>query len=267
MIAAARVRSVVSAFAVALLLGLVTFGVFVSPASAESRRVLALAADITPEQRQSMMEYFGVAQGEVDIIVVSNDDERAHLSGYVPLEQIGDTTISCAYVRPTDSGGIQVKTANMTYVTSNMIAMVLLTYGVENCEVLVAAPFPVSGTGALTGIMMAYETSTGEELDPARAGLAMQEIVTMERVSDAIGQDEATLMMAEIKPPSWVVASPIARRRSKSSTTSFALRRKPWPCVPCRQARPRRRPLGRRSSPCCATMAATSRRSASSTRT
>ncbi len=54
------------------------------------------------------------------------------------------------------------KVANLTFVTSSMIASTLLTSGVENCNVVAGSPIEVSGTGALTGIMMAYEKARGK---------------------------------------------------------------------------------------------------------
>ena len=76
------------------------------------------------------------------------------MEGIASEEQIGTRTYSCSYVQPTSDGGIQVKVANLTYVTSSMIASTLTTSGVENCNVVAASPIAVSGTGALTGIMM-----------------------------------------------------------------------------------------------------------------
>ena len=35
----------------------------------------------------------------------------------------------------------------------------------------------MSGTGALTGIIMAYETATGETIDKAKKDIATQEVV------------------------------------------------------------------------------------------
>ena len=54
--------------------------------------------------------------------------------------------------KPTQSGGIKVRTANLNYVTGNMIANALSTAGVTNCEAVAACPYEVSGTGALTGV-------------------------------------------------------------------------------------------------------------------
>ena len=53
----------------------------------------------------TMMKYFNVDSNQVQILTITNQDERDHLSAYVPLEQIGTRTVSCAYVKPTQSGG------------------------------------------------------------------------------------------------------------------------------------------------------------------
>ena len=117
----------------------------------------------------------------------------------MPLEQIGSHTYSCAYVNPTNSGGIQVKTANLSWVTSNMIATTLSTSGVVNCEVLAASPFEVSGTGALTGILMAYESAVGTQLDETKKDIATQEMITTTTIANSIGQQLATEIVNDSK--------------------------------------------------------------------
>ena len=124
------------------------------PTMADSMKVVTLGADLSQDQKNTMMKYFNVDSSQVQILTVTNQDERDHLSAYVPIEQIGTRTVSCAYVKPTQSGGIKVRTANLNWVTCNMIATSLSTSGVKNCEVVAACPFEVSGTGALTGIQM-----------------------------------------------------------------------------------------------------------------
>ncbi len=159
---------------------------------ADGRRVVTLGADLSEEQKQAILRYFGIQGQNIQTLTITNADERAQLGSFVPLEQIGTYTFSCAYVNPTNSGGIQVKTANLTWVTSNMIASTLSTSGVVNCEVLAASPFEVSGTGALTGIIMAYESAVGEQLDETKKELATQELITTTTIADSIGQQEAT---------------------------------------------------------------------------
>ncbi|MDO5540142.1 MAG: DUF1002 domain-containing protein [Eubacteriales bacterium] len=169
------------------------------PAMADSRKVVTLGQDLTEEQKNTMMRYFGVDYNSVDVIYINNQNERDHLASYVPLEQIGNYTYSCALVAPTSSGGIQVKTANLTWVTCNMIASTLSTSGVTNCQVVAAAPFKVSGTGALTGVIMAYETASKTVLEPKKVELANQELVATGNLSNEIGQSKATAIINETK--------------------------------------------------------------------
>ncbi|MGN1165308.1 MAG: DUF1002 domain-containing protein [Lachnospiraceae bacterium] len=168
-------------------------------ARADSSRVVTLGANLSEEQKNSMYEYFGTSADEVETIEVTNQDERKYMEGIATEAQIGTRTYSCSYVEPTDDGGIQVKVANLTFVTSSMIASTLLTSGVENCNVIAASPIEVSGTGALTGIMMAYETASGEELSEDQKAAATEELVTTGELADEIGQQEASDLMNQVK--------------------------------------------------------------------
>ena len=146
-----------------------------------------------------MMNYFKADSSQVQVITVTNQDERNLLGNYVPSEQIGTRTLSCAYVKPTQSGGIKVRTANLNYVTCNMIATALSTAGVTNCEVVAACPYEVSGTGALTGVMKAYESASGQELDSTKKDLAAKEVVVTGDVAQQVGQDNATNIINQAK--------------------------------------------------------------------
>lgn len=169
------------------------------PAMADAMKVVTLGADLSDEQKNTMLKYFKVDSSQAQIIYVTNQDERDHLSSYVPLEQIGTRTVSCAYVKPTTSGGIKVRTANLNWVTCNMIASSLSTSGVTNCEVVAACPFEVSGTGALTGIQMAYETASGQKLDETKKELATEEMVVTGNLADSVGQNDATTVINQAK--------------------------------------------------------------------
>lgn len=171
----------------------------VVPAMADGMKVVTLGADLTDAQKQTMMKYFKTSADEVQILTITNQDERDHLSSYVPLEQIGTRTVSCAYVKPTQSGGIRVRTANLNWVTGNMIATTLSTSGVKNCEVVAACPFEVSGTGALTGIQMAYEAASGEKLDEAKKEIATEEMVVTGNLADKVGKNDATTVINQAK--------------------------------------------------------------------
>ena len=169
------------------------------PAMADGTKVVTLGADLTQDQKNTMMNYFKADSSQVQIITVTNQDEHDLLGKYIPSEQIGTRTLSCAYVKPTQSGGIKVRTANLNYVTCNMIATALSTAGVTNCEVVAACPYEVSGTGALTGVMKAYESASGQKLDSTKKDLAAKEVVVTGNVGQQVGQDNATNIINQAK--------------------------------------------------------------------
>lgn len=166
---------------------------------ADSEKVVTLGENLNDSQRASMYEYFGTSPDKVKTIVVTHADEVKYMEGIATAQQIGATTNSCAYVEPTNSGGIKVKTANLNFVTSAMIASTLTTAGMENCNVIAACPFEVSGTGALTGIIMAYENASGEDLDEGKKEAAMQELITTGDLADSVGQEKATDLVNAVK--------------------------------------------------------------------
>ena len=93
---------------------------------ADSSKVVTIGVNNTAEQRQTILNYFGVKENEVEIVTVNNQEERAYLGKVATEEQLGRKTYSCAYVEPTTEGsGINVKTANITWVTSSMVATTL----------------------------------------------------------------------------------------------------------------------------------------------
>lgn len=169
---------------------------------ADSVKTVTLGADLTADQKNLVLSYFGIKdsdKSQYSFITINNEEERDALKGIVPTEQIGTKTYSCAYIEPTTEGGINVETTNLTYVTDNMIASALTTAGVENCEVKAASPFKVSGTGALTGAMKAYEVATDQKLDEKKKDIANKEIKTSVDLADEVGDDDATTLINDSK--------------------------------------------------------------------
>lgn len=142
-------------------------------AFADQFNVVTLGANLTQEQKDNMLKYFNAKEGTYQLITVNNKEEREALKGIASEAEIGNKTISCSYVQPTKEGsGINVKTVNLTWVTASMISNTLVTAGINDANVIAAAPFQVSGTGALTGILKGFEDSTGEKLDSEKKELA-----------------------------------------------------------------------------------------------
>ena len=174
----------------------------VSTAYADGANVVTLGTNLSAEQKQIVLDYFGVKENEVVILEVNNQEERKYLQGVATEAQLGTRTYSCAYVQPTSKGnGLNVKTVNLTYVTSSMIASTLTTCGITDANVIAMTPLSggVSGTGALTGIMKAFEDATGEPLDETKKEIASEELVITGDLGEDIGQDKATGVINDIK--------------------------------------------------------------------
>lgn len=184
----------------ALLVATVLFN-GISISFADGTRVVSIGANLTQEQKETMIQYFGVKKDEVVMFEVNNEQERKYLNGIIPNSQIGTKTYSCAYVEPTSSDKINVKTVNLTYITSSIIssAVATATGGEFGANIVAGSPFAVSGTGALTGILLALEDATGKELDEDKKELANEEMVVTGEISEDIGAEKATGVINSIK--------------------------------------------------------------------
>ncbi len=164
--------------------------------------VISLGEDLTAKEKETVMGFFKDWQEGKDVrfVSVSNDEERYYLQGKVDEKIIGSKAISSAYCELLDEGkGIEVQTENITSITPFMYANALITAGVEDARVIAAAPFEVSGTAALTGIIKAFETISGEELNENAKQTANQEMAETSELGNRIGRDNAEQIIFEVK--------------------------------------------------------------------
>ena len=112
-------------------------------------------------------------------------DQELFLSSKITLKEKGS--------------GINVTTNHINWVTEEMYANALITAGVKDADVYVTAPFNVSGTAALTGLIKAYEESTDAVIPEEQKQVANEEMVRTAELSDRIGADKASELMTRIK--------------------------------------------------------------------
>lgn len=167
-------------------------------ADGDSRVVLG--ADLTEEQIATVYRLFGIERGSVEELTVTNAEERSYLKGFVDDKVIGKYAISCVYVELLEEGkGLSVETYNVTWCTSEMYKNALVTAGVKDAKIIVAAPFEVSGTAALTGIYKAYEHITGDTLDETAKAVGTQELTITGELAEEIGNLDATEIVTGLK--------------------------------------------------------------------
>lgn len=184
--------------ALAILVGLVFLA---SAVWAQEEKVISLGNDLNEEQRQEIIRLFNADGQKTKIITVTNSEERQYLMGVVPEERIGTRAISSAIVERRPQGeGIVVETYNINWVTKEMYANALVTAGVRDARVKVAAPVPVSGTAGLTGVMKAFEQLEGKTITEDAKQIANEEMVKTGELGEEIGDKaKASQLVKEVK--------------------------------------------------------------------
>lgn len=159
-----------------------------------SKPYLALGADLSQEQLATVLSMMGLNGQDLNaynIVYVTNAEEHAGLDQYVSPSIIGTKSLSSVLVQQAEEGhGVQVTTKNINYCTTGMYRNALLTAGVENADIMVVGPTPISGTAALIGALKAYEDMSGKKVTDASLDTALNELVTTGEISDALGNPE-----------------------------------------------------------------------------
>ena len=184
-----------------LLLALLLVAGMAVPAYADvnqSRTVIG--ADLSDEQVEAVYGMFGIRRGEAIELKMTNAEERTYLEGYVDNSLIGTRSISCVYVELLPAGsGMSVTTSNINWCTGEMYISALATAGITDASIVVAAPFEVSGTAALSGVYKAYEDMTGKKLDDLAKLVSTQELTITGELAAEIGAMDSTAIVNELK--------------------------------------------------------------------
>jgi uncharacterized protein YpuA (DUF1002 family) len=170
--------------------------------SVTPRGYLVLGEDLNEEQADKVLEFLKVDNlSDYSVSYTTNKEEHAAFDDYLGPEVVGSKALSSILLTPREKGaGITVSSYNITYCTVEMYQNALISAGVKDVDVAIAAPVPVSGTCALVSAMNAYSTLTGKKLDSEAADVAAAELVTTGEVADVIGdKDAAAQLIAALK--------------------------------------------------------------------
>lgn len=161
--------------------------------------IVTLGQNLTEEQKSTLLKEMDVSS-DVETVTVTNEEEHKYLGQYISKAQIGSKAISSTKITIGDKDqGLSVETNNINWVTEEMYMNALTTAGVTDAEIYVTAPFEVSGTAALTGILKAYETTAQIEIPEAQKQVANEEMVKTAELGERIGTKEATELMTRVK--------------------------------------------------------------------
>lgn len=164
--------------------------------------IVVYGANLSEAEKESVKKSLKVnEEPEVEEITVSGQD----LAKYIKDSNSSSRMYSSAKITRKNAGEglvIEIVTpSNITQVTSEMYANAMLTAGIEDATVQVAAPKAVTGHSALVGIYKAYEVTTGEKLDTERTDVANDELSVATTLTQSAGVDDAKVaeLLTEIK--------------------------------------------------------------------
>lgn len=166
-------------------------GEVTEPITKEDKPYLSLGANLSEEQKATVLELLGIDPAELDdydVIHTTIDEEYQYLGSYLSADTIGKRSLSSVLVVKREEGhGINITTKNISYCTIGMYKNALITAGVTDADIIVAGPFPISGTAALVGAMKAYSVMTGEEVSEESMDAALNELVLTGELADDLG--------------------------------------------------------------------------------
>lgn len=156
-------------------------------------------ANLTDEQKEEVRRLLEANSETMEEFIVTGQDIHNYIGGDPNSRMFSSVKIT----HKEEGHGIDVHIVTpdrITEVTSEMYQNALLTAGVENAVVEVAAPKPVTGGSALAGIYKAYD-AVGAELDQGRMEVANDELELTTKLSerDDLSEDKVTDLMTEIK--------------------------------------------------------------------
>lgn len=189
--------------AILLIPALILLSMYFAPAASadavEGDVIVILGEDLTTAQKEQVLADLD-APADTMTIQVTNEEEHKYLGSHMSKAQIGSKALSSAKIVIGKPGsGVSATSNHINWVTNDMYLNAMITAGVKDAHVSITAPFDVSGTAALTGIIKAYETTTDTEIPEEQKQVANEEIVKTAQLSDSIGAEETTTLMTNIK--------------------------------------------------------------------
>ena len=161
-------------------------------AAEENRPYLALGADLSEEQKNTVLSLMDIDTAnldEYDVTYITNEEEHQYLDAYVDPAKIGTRSLSSVVITQRKKGsGLNITTKNINFCTVGMYQNALATAGVTDADIIVAGPTQISGTAALVGIFKAYEDMTGEEIDENVIDAALNELVVTAELANVLDE-------------------------------------------------------------------------------
>lgn len=156
--------------------------------AAGSGKTITLGESLNNGQQQELLDFFKAKKSDKIIIVTARETSDA-MKGIIDSQFVGaysSTALTCR-----DLGdGLDVSTRNITVVTPSMFAMALVTAGIGDATLVVAAPNDASAQGmtALTGVFKTWKIAPCKsgQTSKDRQRLALEELALTADIGNAL---------------------------------------------------------------------------------
>ena len=145
-----------------------------NPAQFENSLFL-VGEDVGGAGLKTLWRLFGTSEDALESLEtrsIGAAQAHTYLDYEIGRDNVEKKAVSSVLIMPTTSGGINLRLFNINYFTEEDYRKQLLAMGLENAEVIIAAPSEVSGSTAMIGLMLYEASDCGKNFDVIGTGVA-----------------------------------------------------------------------------------------------
>lgn len=101
-----------------------------------------------------------------DRMSVTTNEGHMYLDGVIGRDNVENIAVSGILVHPNSNDGLRIKLYNINYYTEDDFREQILSMGIDNADVVVAAPTGSSGSTAMLGLLKLAGQTTSKDGDP-----------------------------------------------------------------------------------------------------
>jgi uncharacterized protein YpuA (DUF1002 family) len=166
--------------------------------TAEQARTVAIGESNNQMQRDQILDFLGATDTD-QVVTVTVDETVQTMGGVFDVSGINTAYSSTALSCRPEGSGIEVTTRNIEVIPPELYALALLTAGMSDVELAVAAPndAPALGMTAMTGVFKTWEMApcSGAGGDPVRRQLALEELALIAEIGQEPGAVRQTTLV------------------------------------------------------------------------
>lgn len=159
-------------------------------AATDGAPTVALGESNSQMQRDEVLDILGASSSD-QAVTVTVDETVQSMGGVFDVSGIETAYSSTALTCPAEGAGIAVRTRNIELIPPELYALALLTAGMSDVQLAVAAPndAPALGLTAMTGVFKTWDLAScsGSGSDPRRRQLALEELALIAEIGQEPG--------------------------------------------------------------------------------